>query len=317
MTQQRCERSLDMREREPKTRFLAVEELRRQLALASDDNDDSDTGLFDPTASETCGTPADSPRRPARSERTATIVEAMGAAGIRAQAARRAAKSPKREEPLAEPARRPTAALRMPAVGGERPAPQQSAMERLLANRPIAIAGLVTAAVIAVLATIALSSDDDAASAAPTYAQAAVAPLVAASEHQAVEPNAPSHVVTESTTRNEQGRAGSHAPPTLPPAGKGSINVLGASGTCEQPKQKVGQNAGSAGHDEEMEVDPPDAISARLAVDLLLAGRRREALDAYRGLSLEPGAPPELSVVASLLENELRDCAPGDESCVH
>lgn len=54
--------------------------------------------------------------------------------------------------------------------------------------------------------------------------------------------------------------------------------------------------------------------SARHAVELLLAGRTRDALDAYRALVAEPDSAAELSVVVSMLEHELASCAADKES---
>jgi hypothetical protein len=54
---------------------------------------------------------------------------------------------------------------------------------------------------------------------------------------------------------------------------------------------------------------------ARRAVDLLLAGRSREALDAYRSLALLPGAPPVLAHVVTLLEREAKQCATRGDAC--
>jgi hypothetical protein len=54
------------------------------------------------------------------------------------------------------------------------------------------------------------------------------------------------------------------------------------------------------------EAPPP---SLRRAVDLLLAGHTRDALDAYRALARVPQASPALLEVARLLEHEARACA--------
>ena len=56
--------------------------------------------------------------------------------------------------------------------------------------------------------------------------------------------------------------------------------------------------------------------SLRRAVDLLLAGHSRDALDAYRALARSPQASPALREVARLLEHEARACARrGGPSC--
>jgi hypothetical protein len=50
------------------------------------------------------------------------------------------------------------------------------------------------------------------------------------------------------------------------------------------------------------------APSPRAAVDLLLAGREREALDAYRALSLAQPTEPTFTTMVSQLERELANC---------
>lgn len=285
-----------MQDREPKTRFVPVAELRKQLALVADD---SETGMFRPPIK------AAQPAAPEPSpERTSTLVDAQGAAGIRAQAARKARAA------KAEPA--PTASspapIRLPAVPIDGARVEPSRVEKLLANRTVAIAGLVGAAVIAMVVMAAISGSDE--TPAPSYAQAAVAPLAVAS--MAAPP------IARPASEEEPSRAGSEERrrPAGPGGGQSGSRVLPAV-TCVQPQDKAKQVLAPVGGDDlqEVEVEPPAALSARGAVDLLLAGRRREALDAYRALSIEPGAQPELSVVAELLARELRDCAPGDESC--
>ena len=58
---------------------------------------------------------------------------------------------------------------------------------------------------------------------------------------------------------------------------------------------------------------PPPPGSDRAAVDLLLSGDNRGALDAYRRLSAAAGAPPAFALAVRLLERELGRCAsPGD-----
>lgn len=55
--------------------------------------------------------------------------------------------------------------------------------------------------------------------------------------------------------------------------------------------------------------------SVRAAVDLLLSGHNRAALDAYRGLALASGAPPVLSELVRLLEREQQICEQRGSPC--
>lgn len=54
-----------------------------------------------------------------------------------------------------------------------------------------------------------------------------------------------------------------------------------------------------------VDAQPP---SPRAAVDLLLAGREREALDAYRALSFAKPSEPTFAAMVSQLERELASC---------
>ncbi len=56
-------------------------------------------------------------------------------------------------------------------------------------------------------------------------------------------------------------------------------------------------------------VSPTPPGSDRAAVDLLLSGDSRGALDAYRRLSAAAGAPPAFALAVRLLERELGRCA--------
>lgn len=58
------------------------------------------------------------------------------------------------------------------------------------------------------------------------------------------------------------------------------------------------------------------APSQRAAVDLLLAGHEREALDAYRALALHQPAEPSFAQIVSLLERELSACEKEPATCV-
>jgi hypothetical protein len=61
---------------------------------------------------------------------------------------------------------------------------------------------------------------------------------------------------------------------------------------------------------------PPLASPPRRALDLLLSGQARDALDAYRALAREPEAAPVFAHVVKLLELEAQRCAArGDVSC--
>jgi len=58
---------------------------------------------------------------------------------------------------------------------------------------------------------------------------------------------------------------------------------------------------------------PPRAL--RGAVDLLLTGHTREALDSYRALTLGPEAPPALRELVRMLEHEQERCSAQGSSC--
>ena len=60
---------------------------------------------------------------------------------------------------------------------------------------------------------------------------------------------------------------------------------------------------------------PADTPSPRLAVDLLIAGREREALDAYRALSLAAPQQASFAVMVRQLERELTECEKEPGTC--
>lgn len=64
-------------------------------------------------------------------------------------------------------------------------------------------------------------------------------------------------------------------------------------------------------------VAPKASLSRRKAVDLLLSGRTRAALDAYRALALDASDDLALVQVVRLLERELRACAAKEDVCDH
>jgi len=67
-----------------------------------------------------------------------------------------------------------------------------------------------------------------------------------------------------------------------------------------------------------LERDLPSGVagpSERAAVDQLISGHLREALDSYRALALAHGDQPAFAFVAAQLERELLSCEPGEAPC--
>jgi hypothetical protein len=59
----------------------------------------------------------------------------------------------------------------------------------------------------------------------------------------------------------------------------------------------------------------PAEGTTRRALDTLLDGRTRDALDQYRALSLARPGDGALAQIVRLLEHELADCPKGDSAC--
>lgn len=110
--------------------------------------------------------------------------------------------------------------------------------------------------------------------------------------------------------RATSGAVTDHAPaPTyVAPKQESVVPTQGATGPAQGPIASEGDAAQA--------LKPPKAevsgVALRGAVDLLLAGETRAALDAYRNLHARASDVPELALAVRLLERELERCKKGD-----
>jgi hypothetical protein len=266
-----------VKEREPATRHLRADELREQLELLGEERK---TTLYRRRAGA-----AHEPAISGPSERTVTMLDAS----IEALAGQPSLGIGTAREPEAGTANQPA---RMTGDASQRSSRRLSdtyRLPRLGKKGPLlgAAAALLSLAILA--AAIAWSASPRVS--AERVVAARVLPPPAAPP-----PSAPP-VSTRLPALARQ-----VVPPSAPPSAPASTPAA----VPERPRQP----ATSA----RTTTSARAGASARHAVELLLAGRTRDALDAYRALVAEPGSAAEFAVVASLLEQELDRCGSDKES---